>query len=408
MKMRFVLIVSLLAVIPSIRAHAVTPAASLAVTSPSIELVGVVRIGGGEHDLSGLDYNLEDGSPADSLGGFSAIEYSGEGNRFLLLPDRGAGDGAVAYPCRLHEADLVVDPVTKSIRWKLITTKQFTSPSGEPLVGSLVAHDADLHSADKSHWTAFDPEGIRRLADGSLVISDEYGPHLVSVDASARITSEYPIPDSVRLVSPVDGQHIAGTFPNRGLEGVAVTPSGNTTVAVFQSPLIQDGRLENDKCLGLNCRWLIYNHQHACEREIVYELDGLSSGVSEILAIDESRFLVLERDSKSGEAAKIKKIFMVDIGEATDVMNIDSLLTSGAATGVRHAKKTLFLDLLEKRFGLGGERAHEKPEGLCWGQPLPDGRRSLWVCCDNDFNPANPSEIYCFAIDETELCPTER
>jgi hypothetical protein len=40
-------------------------------------------------DLSGLKYALENGVPANSLGGFgSAIAYA-SGNTFLALPDRG-------------------------------------------------------------------------------------------------------------------------------------------------------------------------------------------------------------------------------------------------------------------------------------------------------------------------------
>jgi hypothetical protein len=40
-------------------------------------------------DLSGLKYTLENGAPANSLGGFgSAIAYA-SGNTFLALPDRG-------------------------------------------------------------------------------------------------------------------------------------------------------------------------------------------------------------------------------------------------------------------------------------------------------------------------------
>ena len=61
-------------------------------------------------DLSGLKYDLENGAPANSLGGFgSAIAYA-SGNTFLALPDRGpnaiefddAIDNTASYVNRFH------------------------------------------------------------------------------------------------------------------------------------------------------------------------------------------------------------------------------------------------------------------------------------------------------------------
>ncbi len=186
-------------------------------------------------------------------------------------------------------------------------------------------------------------------------------------------------------------------FPNRGLEGVAITPSGERMVAVLQSPLIQDGEIIENQCRGLNCRWLVYN-QGQLSKQVVYPLDNVSTGVSEVLAIDEDRYLVLERDSNSGLAAAFKKIFVADIASATDVTACELLPAAAVPSHVTIAKKRLLLDLLDPNFGLAGEQVAEKPEGLSWGPTLSDGRRTLWVCCDNDCDPAIDSQIYCFAI----------
>jgi hypothetical protein len=249
-----------------------------------------------------------------------------------------------------------------------------------------------------SDWKAFDPEGIRILNDGSLIATEEYGPRVVVADKLGRLTSELEVPQRSKLKNPSHSKGKFGTFPNRGLEGIAVTPSGETIIAAFQSALVQDGELTEDKCLGIHCRWLVYDAHHEMHREIVYQLEDRSSGVTEILAIDEHRFLDLERDGEAGSAAKIKKIFVADIQGASDVSEVQSLPPNDTPKGIHMVKKLLFLDLLDERFGLGGELAAEKPEGLSWGPALEDGRRTLWVCCDNDFDPAKQSEIYCFAI----------
>ncbi len=366
--------------------------------SPTIELIGVAQVEGTARDLSGLTEKLEDGSPADQFGGLSAIEYSGSGDRFILLGDRGAGDGQVTYPCRFHEADLVVNSQTGHINLKLAATRRLTSASGKQLVGSLAASDEDLRSPNKNDWTAMDPEGMRRLADGALIVCDEYGPHIATVDTLGHIIGEMNVPEPLRLHEPKGGVYEEGIYPNRGLEGIAVTPSGKRIVAALQSPLVQDARMNGYKCQGLNVRFLVLSGDGEFDREVVYRLENLSTCISEVLAIDEERFLVLERDSDFGPDAKIKQVFLIDIRQADDVTSFGSLPYTDAPSGARPLQKVLWLDLLDPRFGLGGDLAAEKPEGLCWGKSLPDGRRTLWVCCDNDFEPARKTEVYCFAV----------
>ncbi len=367
--------------------------------SPEVELIGVVRLSGELSDLSGLTDKLEDGSVANQFGGLSGIEYAGSGDQFFVLADRGAGDGAVSYPCRFHGCKLVADAASHAIRFELISTQLFASAAGQPLVGSLTALAADHErGVADSWWTALDPEGIRRLADGSFVITDEYGPHVVIVAETGIVAGEISVPKSFRL-RPA-GREVAtvGAYVNRGLEGIAITPSGQRMLAVLQSPLIQDAEIRGDKCLGMNCRWLIFDEHHEVIKQVVYRLANLSTGVSEILAVDEDRFLVLERDSKVGKKAKIKRIFLADITSADDVSGVAALPVKAEPQNIAVVQKTLVIDLLDDRFGLGGQNAPEKPEGLAWGNDLLDGRRTLWVCCDNDFDARRTSDIYCFAV----------
>jgi 3-phytase len=126
-----------------------------------------------------------------------------------------------------------------------------------------------------------------------------------------------------------------------------------------------------------------------------------STGVSEVLAVDSSRYLVLERDSKVGSAAVIKKIYLANLLGVTDVSHIESLLNSGTATN-REIQKREFIDLLNPDYGLNDDTIPGKPEGLAWGPRLPDGRRMLIVCYDNDFVDTSDSVIAAFAVDGLE------
>ncbi len=377
----------------------------------AIELLGKVRLAGDMSDKSELSESLEDGTRADLFGGLSAIDYMGSENRFLLLSDRGAGDGAVSFPCRFHEATLTLQDGSGDISFELQKTRLLMSPTGSPLVGSLTAHSVDLAEemarpslgSKATNWTAFDPEGIRRLKDGSMLVTDEYGPRVVLFDKWGRLMNQFSLPERFELRSPVNGDNLRGAFPNRGFEGIAVTPDKNRLVAVIQSPLIQDGEIKEDKCLGLNCRWIVFDVKHHVKQQLVYQLEDLKSGVSEILAISESKFLVLERDSEVAEEAKLKRIYLVDISGASDVSTVDALPPLALPEEIVPVSKRLLIDLLDDRFGIGGKHAAEKPEGLSWGAVLADGRRTLWVCCDNDFDSHVKSEIYCFAVLNSSL-----
>ena len=104
-----------------------------------VELVAVGRIAGNLEDLSGLQGTLETDTPANQLGGFSAIDYVGEGNRYFVLSDRGPGDGAATFACRVHEFELQIDAPNKQIQPLLKKTTLLKNSAGKQLNGSLAA-----------------------------------------------------------------------------------------------------------------------------------------------------------------------------------------------------------------------------------------------------------------------------
>src|SRR5262249_31998636 len=93
------------------------------------------------------------------------------------------------------------------------------------------------------------------------------------------------------------------------------------------------------------------------------QLDSKSNGVNEILAVNDHEFLVIERDGNAGTAAAFKKIFHIDIAEASDIRAVATLPQTGTPVGVTPVSKDLFIDLLDPAFGLVGETFPEKIEG---------------------------------------------
>jgi len=372
-------------------------------------LIGTGTLPGTTSDLSGLSGNQTDGTPHNRLGGMgSGIAYSGKGNSYVLISDRGPKDGATDYACRFHSMDIVVTPgATRPVELKLTETTLLKNEEGKPFVGTLTAFDA----AHQEKSLRLDGEGIRVRPTGHLFIADEYGPFIGEFSPQGKRLRLLPIPPRY-LVDHLGGKpeeelpprNLSGRQPNRGMEGLAISPDGSKLYGIMQSPLIQDGGLDQaNKRIGLNCRILELTLATGKTREFVYTLDDPANGISEILAVNDHTFLVLERDSKGGLEAKTKKLFLIDIREASDVSQLSSLPTKGLPAGVQAVSKKPFLDLLDPVHGLKGSDFPEKIEGLAFGPDLPDGRRLLIVTADNDFIATAAFRVYAFAVERAGL-----
>jgi hypothetical protein len=381
---------------------------SLVSAAAEIELVGKLAIPGDATDLSGLTDRLENTDhlnssvPHNQLGGFSAIAHIGRGNRYLVLPDRGPADGAVAYRCRFHEVELTVQPGQQPpLAFRLVATHLLTDEQGRPFVGRATAIDA----AHPERSLRFDPEGVRVGPDGTVWISDEYGPHLFGFSPQGRLLRRFPLPAHLRVARPSadpDEEHAnndSGRQSNRGLEGLAISADGRLLYPMLQGPLLQDRPFDDaGERLGRHVRLLECDLDAQTTRERVYVLEHPNHGISEVLRYDDRRLLVLERDSKAGDAAEFKRLYLADLSSATDITGRRRLPANRLRDAVQPVAKTLLLDLLAPQHGLTGAAVPAKVEGITFGPNLPDGRRLLLVCTDNDFQPDQPSWLYAFAI----------
>jgi hypothetical protein len=362
--------------------------------SAQVEYLGSTQLSGKTTDRSGLSGLLETNTPIDAFGGLSAIDYTGSGNRYVVVSDRGAGDGAASFPCRFHTVVLNVDPKTRNIQFQLEATTMLRDANGQAMTGSLSV----LKAWDKpERCPSYDPEGIRYLGNSGIVISDEYGPNLDQFSNEGHLIKSFALPPGFALSEKLSPPFEQGAYSNRGLEGVAVSPDGKTIVGAMQGPLVQDGRIEKKKCLGVWTRWIAIDTTTSKTKQLAYRLDDESTGISELLSVDATRYLVLERDSNSGQEAKIKRIYLADATGASDISQVPSM-RQGLDTQTTPIRKTLLIDLLDPAYGFAGANAPEKPEGIAWGPKLADGRRLLIICFDNDFEPEIPTIFVAFAV----------
>jgi hypothetical protein len=437
-------------------------APSLGQAQPTLIAVGSLTESraGANADLSGLTYSLENQAPANLLGGLgSAITYD-SGKKFVLLPDRGPNavnfdaliDNTVSYVNRFHTAQMDLDanpagplPFTLTARLQTTTLLWSHSPlvygtgdglgvgSGVPPINNVNQHffsgrsdnfDPAGNSGNPDN-ARFDTEGIRISADGqSVFISDEYGPYVYQFDRSsgARLRS-YALPEKFYVANqrPVGADEISanamGRTANKGMEGLAITPDGNTLVGIMQAALIQDAS-QGGAAANL-LRIVTIDVASGATHEYAYLLTT-GSGVSEILAVNSHEFLLDERDGRgrggasdgSSNDARVKQLFKIDLDGAVDVSNEDGL------TAATHAvTKTLFLDLVTAltNNGFAANRIPAKIEGIAFGPDVRVDHRTrihtLWISNDNDFLLStadvppvpNPNQFFVFGFTDGDL-----
>ncbi len=378
-----------------------TANSSGAAEKPTLEFLGTATIPGDAVDLSGDSALLQNGEPRNRLGGFSALEYSGEGMLFASMSDRGPDDGAVDYHCRVQwlELDLSGLP-TASFSATVRRTVIFTDSEGRRFSGSSAAIEATKELGHR-----LDPEGFRFGSDGSMYVSDEYGPHLIQFNEDGRELKRFQLPDHFKVATPdadkknENNLNQTGRASNRGLECLAVSEDGKHLVALMQGPLLQDGtRTDKATVVGRNCRLIQLELATGKTTEFVYQLESQDNGNSEIVACGPNQYLVLERDSESGKSARYRKLILIDLSKATSISHMDKLPTGDLPSDIVPVERSVYLDFLAPEWKLAGAAMPEKIEGLTFGPTLADGRKTLLVGTDNDFESKAASYIWVFAV----------
>lgn len=303
----------------------------------SYGLVGVGRIpsdtfdryGNGRQDtLGGLFSSM------DTVSGISLLDGKILFGELLAQPDRGFGDGLFDYHPRTESLFYVMNLLSPGAQPAPGTTFPQNQiqlvNTGTTLVRDQNSNNFTGFDASDTNQSAFpaaivpaslpgstpgfhrslDAEGIRLTFGGTFYTSDEYGPYIYHFTRFGRLLDTIVPPAAfIPKVDSTYGSRVvnftAATDPdsgrraNRGLEGLGITDHGRKLVAMLQSPLIQDG---GSKKTAQNTRILIFDSRSGkLLHEYVYPLTlnnaGGNTPVSELLALNDHQFLVLERDN---------------------------------------------------------------------------------------------------------------
>ncbi|GAA3294315.1 esterase-like activity of phytase family protein [Dactylosporangium vinaceum] len=226
--------------------------------------------------------------------GFSGIVKNGDGT-FDVISDNGYGNKANSgdFVLRIHH--LAPDYSTKTV--DVLGGINLTDPN-RYVPFALTRPDRVLTGAD------FDIESIQRVKDGSYWIGDEFGPYLLHFDRAGRLL-QAPIPlPGVR--APENPEGSPNLNSSKGFEGMAQSPDGRTLY-----PLLE-GTVAGDPAGTLRFNEFSLVKQQYTGKVYTYQLEDPANSIGDAIAVDDDRFLIIERDNGQGATAKFKKIYMAD------------------------------------------------------------------------------------------------
>ena len=215
------------------------------------------------------------------------------------------------------------------------------------LDGSKVSLDPDGSGVQGFDESGLDPEGLVAMADGSFWVSDEYGPHMVHFDANGKeIARINPFAaDTRNRAGRVLPPELARRWPNRGMEGLAITPDGKTLVGIMQSNLYNPSAAVGSNNLT---RIVTVHLETGARAQYLYRQDAAGLANSDIVALSATRFLVIERDTKflGRDTGTVRKnLYTIDLAKATNVDTTSAFqhpsISRDAAAGLMVHGKTL-------------------------------------------------------------------
>jgi len=327
-------------------------------------------------------------------GGFgSALQVDpNDASIFYMLTDRGPNvDGTVANSkvfsnpefvpqigkFRLNGTSLTLESTIELKNENGGKLNGLPNPVGQGNSGET-AYDLDGNVLSTSA-DGIDSEGMALAADGTFWVSDEYGPHIVHFDANG-VTLERINPFGLGKGGRKIPLVFARRRPNRGMEGLTITPDGKTLVGIMQFPLYNPSSSAVSGSLAI--RILTFDIASGDTKQYVYLMDKSNlQANSEIAAITNTTFLVLERDGEyatdANKSTVIKKIYKIDLAGATDVSDptnsaggklfggktVEELKDAAtlSANGITPVTKTLVADLMTD---VSPVYPHDKAEGL--------------------------------------------
>ena len=320
-----------------------------------------------------------------TVGGLSGIDYDAVNKNFVLVSDdRTTTDSAT--PPRMYTAELTFD-ASSFTGVKFLSTFKMKQPNGADYakVPDATVADPEAVRIDPVNgnllWVS---EGDRALtATPTRVIN----PFIREIKPDGTHVREYTLPPMFNMAATETGPRGNAVF-----EGLTFTPDKSKAVVIMEGPLFQDGSSPSLVSKSVARITVFDRASGVASAQFAYPIDSVQAapspttaftvnGPTEILALSNTKFLVLERSFSVGVAGNQVRLYEIDIAAATNVLTTPALV--GANFTPVTKKLVLNFDTIRAAAGTIANL-----EGMSFGPKLANGRNTLVVVADDNFAAA--------------------
>jgi hypothetical protein len=338
-----------------------------------------------------LPHNLE--FLNTTVGGLSGIDYDRENDVYYLISD----DGSKINPARFYKAKIIINQTgIESVRF--LEVNYLKQKNGNFYPGPA-----------EDPWKTPDPESIRLHTKNNLLLWANEGqkiyrktdtiisnPAVIVMDLKGNYIDSFVIPSNMRMQKKASGPRNNGSF-----EGMSFSNDYKLLYVSMEEPLYEDGpRAGLNDSIG-SVRIIKFNvKKRKPIGQYGYHIDPVAippkpsggfhlNGISEILWINESKLLVIERSYSVGTKSSTIKLFLADLRRAADFTSYSGIDKINS----HFIKKILLLNL--NTLGIYVDNI----EGMTFGPRLPNGHQSLILISDNNFDEQEISQFFIFEIE---------
>ena len=280
-----------------------------------------------------------------TVGGLSGIDYNPQKNEYYFISD----DRSDKNPARFYTANILInnDKIDSVI---FLKTTSFKDQTGNLYPNSRQDpfHTPDpeaLRFDPKNNRFTWSSEGERIVNDSKTILEN---PAITEIDLNGNYIDTFELPQQVKMSYKEYGPRQNGVF-----EGLTFMDDYNSLLVNVEEPLLQDGPATTVDSAGIT-RIIKFNiPTKKAVAEYAYKIDPVAhppfppgsfkiNGIPDILAIDNSHLLVIERSYSTGHLSCTIKVYLADISSAENIEGLDSL--KGKSVKIMNKRLLLNMD----------------------------------------------------------------
>lgn len=319
--------------------------------------------------------------------GLSGIDYNPSNDEYYLICD----DRSERFPARYYTAKIKLNRYKIDSFW-VTRVDTLRDDKGSPFAIRQTDPESIRYDALSGFWV-WSSEGERTPRRPVYM-----QPTIRLMNQNGVVLDSFPLPGRFRI-----NEHEAGIRDNGSLEGMSYTPDYRQLWVSVEEPLYEDGPRIDTHFNGSYIR--MFGFDRFTKKQIgeyAYQPDKVVrtpkpatgfrvNGIPEILFLDSTRLLVMERSYSTGYDGCSIKIYLANLSEGTDISHVPSLSNR---SDIKPLGKTLMFNLDDLGFYI------DNVEGMCWGPRLPNGKRSLILVSDDNFSNTQKSQLFLFELTE--------